>query len=59
MADGRFAITNQSHVKQLKENSKNQNTLKVTLTWLKFCRIGRNRTKSQPENKRVRERRAR
>ena len=34
MADSRFAISNQSDVEQLKENSKNQNTLKATQTWL-------------------------
>ena len=35
MADSCFAISNQSNVEQLKENSKNQNTLKATQTWLK------------------------
>ena len=35
MAESRFAIWNQSDVEQLKENSKNQNTLKATQTWLK------------------------
>ena len=34
LADSRFAISNQSDVEQLKENSKNQNTLKETQTWL-------------------------
>ena len=34
MTDSRFAISNQSDVEQLKENSKNQNTLKATQTWL-------------------------
>ena len=32
MADSRFAISNQSSVEQLKENSKNQNTLEATQT---------------------------
>ena len=32
MADSRFAISNQSDVEQLKENSKIQNTLKETQT---------------------------
>ena len=35
MADSHFAISNQSDIEQLKENSKNQNTLKETQTWLK------------------------
>ena len=35
MADSRFANSNQSDVEQPKENSKNQNTLKATQTWLK------------------------
>ena len=37
MAESRFAISNQRDVKQrtAKENSKNQNTLKATQTWLK------------------------
>ena len=32
MADGCFAISNQTDIEQLKENSKNQNTLKATQT---------------------------
>ena len=36
MADSCFAISNRSVVNQLKENSKNQNTLKATQTWLKI-----------------------
>ena len=35
MADTRFAISKQSDVEQLKENSKNQNILKATQAWLK------------------------
>ena len=35
MADSRFAISNQSNVEQLKENSKNQNTLKASQNRLK------------------------
>ena len=35
MADSRFDISNQSNVEQLRENSKNRNTLKATQTWLK------------------------
>ena len=35
MADTRFAISKQSDVEQLKENSKNPNILKATQTWLK------------------------
>ena len=35
MANSHFAISNQSDIEQLKENSKNQNTLKTTQTWLK------------------------
>ena len=35
MANSGFTISNQSDVEQLKENSKNQNTLKATQTWLK------------------------
>ena len=38
MADSRFAISNQSDVEQLKQNSKHQNTLKSTDL---FGRIGR------------------
>ena len=40
----------QSDVEQLKENSKNKNTLKATQTWLKiFIEMG-DRTESQPQN---------
>ena len=35
MADSRFSTSNQSDIEQLKENSKNQNTLEATQTWLK------------------------
>ena len=38
MAGSRFAISNQSNVEQLKENSKTQNTLKATQTWLKVLK---------------------
>ena len=34
MADNRFALSNQNIVEQLKENAKNENTLKATQTWL-------------------------
>ena len=34
MADARFALSNQNIVEQLKENEKNKNTLKATMTWL-------------------------
>ena len=34
MADSRFSTSNQSDIEQLKENSKNQNTLEATQTWL-------------------------
>ena len=48
MVDSRFAISKQSDVEQLKENFKNQNTLKATQTWLKvkFDRVGRQNGKS-------------
>ena len=47
MADNHFRISIQSDVEQLKENSKNQNTLKATQTWLRIWgRIVRQKRKS-------------
>ena len=46
MADSHFAISNQSDIKQLKQNFKNPNIFKATQTWLKFGRIGRQNGKS-------------
>ena len=40
MTDTCFAVSNQSDHEQLKEKSKNKNTLKATQTWWKFGRIG-------------------
>ena len=46
MADYRFDISNQSDVDQLKKNSKRENTLKATQTWLKVWQNWRQNGKS-------------
>ena len=52
MADSHFAISNQSNVERLKENSKNKNTLKVTETWLK---VWQNWAKERKVNQKIEE----
>ena len=52
MADSCFAISNQSVVEQLKENSKNQNNLKATKTWLK---VRQNRATERKVNQKIEE----
>ena len=51
MAHSRFAVSNQNDFEQLKENSKNQNTLKAAQIWLNesLAEVD-DRTESQPEN---------
>ena len=50
IVDSRFGISNQSDIEQLKENSKNQNTLKATQTWLK---VWQNSTTERKVNQKI------
>ena len=49
MADSRFALSNQNIVEQLKENAKNKNTLKSTLTWLNVWQTWATQRKGNPK----------
>ena len=49
MADSRFALSNQNIVEQLKENAKNKNTLKATMTWLNDWQTWATERKVNPE----------
>jgi len=49
MADSRFALSNQNIVEPLKENAKNQITLKATQTWLNVWQTWATERKLNPK----------
>ena len=55
MADSRFAISKQGDVERLKENSKNENTLKATQNWLKVWQNWATERKVKRKLKRMKE----